>query len=312
VEALVDPESRPEDLARPGHIFPLMAVDGGVLRRAGHTEAAVDLPRLAGLRPSGILCEILSSDGTMARVPELIRMAGEHDLPITTIADLIEYRLRTDTLVEEVVSTALPTTHGVFRLRLFDDRVQFHSHLALTLGEVDDGEPVLVRVHSECLTGDVFGSLRCDCGSQLQGALAAIGREGRGVFVYMRQEGRGIGLKNKMKAYHLQDGGLDTVEANLRLGFPPDLRNYGIGAQILRQLGVKKIRLLTNNPKKIVGLEAYGMEVVDRLPIEIEPNENNRDYLFAKKTKMGHILRWAGEEGERGEKGENHGAHGGR
>jgi 3,4-dihydroxy 2-butanone 4-phosphate synthase/GTP cyclohydrolase II len=295
VQALVDPATRPEDLGRPGHIFPLTAAEGGVLRRAGHTEAAVDLPRLAGLRPAGILCEVLAPDGTMARVPELTEIAARHGIPLITIADLIEYRLGQDTLVREIESTVLPTGLGSFSLHLFEDLVYGHAHPALTLGCVDDGDPVLVRVHSECLTGDVFGSLRCDCGEQLRGALARIGREGRGVFLYMRQEGRGIGLKNKVRAYHLQDEGLDTVEANERLGFPPDLRNYGLGAQILRQLGVRKIRLLTNNPKKIVGLQAYGLEVVERLPIEVEPNEANRRYLQTKREKLGHLLASDGE-----------------
>jgi len=297
VEILVDPASRPEDLARPGHIFPLTAADGGVLRRAGHTEAAVDLPRLAGLSPAGILCEILAPDGTMARVPDLAEMARRHRLPLVTIADLIEYRLGLDSLVEEVESTILPTANGSFQLHLFEDQVNFQTHPALVLGDVDGDEPVLVRVHSECLTGDVFGSLRCDCGEQMRAALARIGREGRGVFLYMRQEGRGIGLKEKVRAYHLQDKGFDTVEANEKLGFPPDLRNYGFGAQILRRLGVRKIRLLTNNPRKIVGLQAYGLEVVERLPIEIEPNDLNRRYLQAKKTKLGHLLDSAGEAG---------------
>jgi 3,4-dihydroxy 2-butanone 4-phosphate synthase/GTP cyclohydrolase II len=299
VQVLVDPESRPEDLARPGHVFPLTAADGGVLHRAGHTEAAIDLPRLAGLAPAGILCEILAADGTMARVPELAVMARRHRIPFVTIADLIEYRLAEDTLVREVESAVLPTEYGTFGLHLFEDMIHFHDHPALTMGNVDDGEPVLVRVHSECMTGDVFGSLRCDCGEQMRGALARIGREGRGVFLYMRQEGRGIGLRNKVRAYHLQDDGLDTVEANARLGFPPDLRNYGLGAQILRGLGVKKIRLLTNNPRKIVGLQAYGLEVVERLPIEVEPTDANRGYLRTKRDKLGHLLSAGDAEGER-------------
>jgi 3,4-dihydroxy 2-butanone 4-phosphate synthase/GTP cyclohydrolase II len=297
VETLVDPGSRPEDLARPGHIFPLTAADGGVLRRAGHTEAAVDLPRLAGLSPAGILCEILAPDGTMARVPELAEMARRHRLPLITIANLIQYRLGRDSLVEEVESTVLPTDDGTFQLHLFEDQVNFQTHPALVLGNVDGDEPVLVRVHSECLTGDVFGSLRCDCGEQLRAARARIGREGRGILLYMRQEGRGIGLKEKVRAYHLQDKGLDTVEANEELGFPPDLRNYGFGAQILRRLGVRKIRLLTNNPRKIVGLQAYGLEVVERLPIEVVPNDLNRRYLETKKSKLGHLLDSAGEAG---------------
>jgi 3,4-dihydroxy 2-butanone 4-phosphate synthase/GTP cyclohydrolase II len=290
VEALVDSATRPEDLARPGHIFPLTAAEGGVLHRAGHTEAAVDFPRLAGLLPAGILCEILAADGTMARVPELAAMAARHGIPLVTIADLIEYSLGRDTLVREIGTAVLPTVRGVFDLHLFEDLVHGQAHPALTLGEVAGGEPVLVRVHSECLTGDVFQSLRCDCGEQLRGALARIEKEGRGVFLYMRQEGRGIGLPNKVRAYHLQDEGLDTVEANARLGFPPDLRNYGLGAQILRRLGLKKIRLLTNNPRKIVGLEAYGLEVVERLPIEVEPNDANRRYLRTKRDKLGHLL----------------------
>ena len=296
IQTLVDPETVPADLGRPGHIFPLTAADGGVLHRAGHTEAAIDLPRLAGLQPAGILCEILSADGTMARVPELFEMAERFELPFITIADLIEHRLRSDTLVEEVGNAILPTQSGTFDMRLFEDQVDFREHIALTLGDVSGPEPVLVRVHSECLTGDVFGSLRCDCGDQMRGAIARIGEEGRGIFVYMRQEGRGIGLKNKVKAYHLQDKGLDTVEANVKLGFPPDLRNYGFGAQILRRLGVRKIRLLTNNPRKIVGLQAYGLEVVERLPIEVEPNEKNRRYLRTKKEKLGHLLGRTGEE----------------
>ncbi|MBN1826779.1 MAG: bifunctional 3,4-dihydroxy-2-butanone-4-phosphate synthase/GTP cyclohydrolase II [Candidatus Eisenbacteria bacterium] len=308
IRALVDPATRPEDLGRPGHIFPLTAADGGVLRRAGHTEAALDLARMAGLYSAGVLCEILSEDGTMARLPELRVFAARHGFPLVSIADLIQYRLNRDTLVERVATATLPTEHGSFRLHMFEDQLQRSPHLALTLGDVGGGGPALVRVHSECLTGDVFGSLRCDCGDQLRGALARIGAEGRGVLLYMRQEGRGIGLKNKLRAYHLQDCGLDTVEANLRLGFEADLRDYGIGAQILRALGVHEIRLLTNNPKKIVGLEAYGLRVVERLPIEVEANDMNRRYLLTKKNKLGHLLhttdRVDGEEKE----GESHGA----
>jgi 3,4-dihydroxy 2-butanone 4-phosphate synthase/GTP cyclohydrolase II len=232
-------------------------------------------------------------------VPELAEMARRHGIPFITIADLIEYRLAQDTLVREVESAVLPTAYGTFALHLFEDVIHFHDHPALTMGEIDDGEPVLVRVHSECMTGDVFGSLRCDCGEQVRGALARIGREGRGVFLYMRQEGRGIGLRNKVRAYHLQDGGLDTVEANARLGFEPDLRNYGLGAQILRGLGVRKIRLLTNNPRKIVGLQAYGLEVVERMPIEVEPNETNRRYLRTKRDKLGHLLSAGDADAER-------------
>jgi len=290
IRALVDPKTRAEDLTRPGHILPLRAMPGGVLRRAGHTEAAVDLARLAGLAPAGVICEVLDDDGGMARVPVLMDLAQWHGLKVITIKDLIEYRVRKEKLVRRIAMTRLPTDLGDFTAIAYDTTVDNRVPLALVLGEVAGDAPVLVRVHSECLTGDVFGSRRCDCGSQLQKALSIIRHEGRGVFVYMRQEGRGIGFVNKMRAYELQDQGLDTVEANLALGFKPDLRDYGIGAQILVDLGVRNLRLLTNNPKKIVGLEGYGLSVVEQIPIEIPSNESNQRYLDTKRLKLGHRL----------------------
>ncbi len=290
VEVLVDPSSRPSDLARPGHVFPLRAERGGVLTRAGHTEAAVDLARLAGLTPAGILCEIMSDDGTMARVPELREMAGRHGLRIVTIKDLIAYRRQIEFLVGKVTEVDFPTRFGRFRMHLYQSRVDDHHHLAIVRGDVADGDPVLVRVHSQCLTGDLFHSLRCDCGDQLEAALGRIEEEGRGILLYMRQEGRGIGLKNKLRAYALQDQGRDTVEANEELGFRADLRDYGVGAQILWDLGVRKIRLMTNNPKKVVGLEGHGLEVVERVPLQVPENEANARYLQTKKDKLGHLL----------------------
>ncbi|MFA4993572.1 MAG: bifunctional 3,4-dihydroxy-2-butanone-4-phosphate synthase/GTP cyclohydrolase II [Candidatus Omnitrophota bacterium] len=289
IEVLINGQSRPEDLARPGHIFPLRSRRGGVLVRAGHTEASLDLMRLAGLYPAGVICEIMNDDGSMARLPQLMEFAKKHDLKICTIASLIEYRRRKEKLVETIVETKLPTKFGEFRLSIYRDKTNSQTHIALSMGSWSD-EAILVRVHSECLTGDVFGSLRCDCGRQLERAMQIISLEKKGVILYMNQEGRGIGLVEKMRAYNLQDKGMDTVEANEALGHKADLRDYGIGAQILVDLGIKQIRLLTNNPRKIVGLEGYGLKVSERVPLEIEPNAQNYKYLKTKKEKLGHHL----------------------
>jgi len=286
----INPAMKAEDLARPGHVFPLRARPGGVLQRAGQTEGSVDLARLAGLYPAGVICEIMSDDGTMARMPELLEFSKKHDLKIVTIKDLIGHRIRTERFVHRVSTTKLPTEFGEFTVIAYSNEVDSNVHLALVKGEIKPEDDVLVRVHSECLTGDVFGSRRCDCGEQLHRAMEMINERGQGVMLYMRQEGRGIGLVNKLKAYELQDKGLDTVEANIKLGFKADLRDYGVGAQILVDLGVRKMRLMTNNPKKIVGLEGYGLKMVERVPMETSPHERNLVYLKTKKKKLGHML----------------------
>ena len=290
VKKLIDNSAVPEDFKRPGHIFPLKAKDGGVLRRAGHTEAVIDFARLAGMYPAGVICEVMNEDGTMARVPKLREFAMEHGLKIVTIADLIQYRMTKQKLIWRAAETVLPTAHGVFKLIAYENNVDDKVHLAMVKGEIDGDKPVLTRVHSECFTGDVLGSLRCDCGLQLAQALKQIEEEGCGVLIYMRQEGRGIGLVNKLKAYHLQDCGRDTVEANEELGFPADLRDYGLGAQILVDLGVRRMRLLTNNPRKIKGLEGYGLTVEERVSIEVLSSSHSRRYLKTKKDKLGHFL----------------------
>jgi len=290
IKAVLDPTTKPEDLVRPGHTFPLRAREGGVLVRSGHTEAIVDLARLAGLYPAGVICEIMNDDGAMARLPQLQSMSEQFGIKIVTVADLIAYRRRHEKLVHRIAEVKLPTRYGEFTTIAYKSDIDPDEHLALVTGDISTGEPVLVRVHSECLTGDVFGSLRCDCGEQIDLAMQTIAKEGRGVLLYMRQEGRGIGFHNKILAYALQDKGMDTVEANLALGLPPDLRDYGIGAQILADLGLHKIRLLTNNPKKVIGLEGYGLEVVEAIPIVCSPNPYNLHYLETKQKKLGHRL----------------------
>ncbi len=299
IRIAVDPNTKPEDIAIPGHVHVLRAQEAGVLRRAGHTEAAVDLARLAGFYPAGVLCEIMDDDGHMARLPKLIEIANKFGLKIITIEDIIRYRIKRERLVKRVANVKLPTTFGEFRLYAYEDLVDEETHLALLMGEPEGKDNILVRVHSECVTGDIFHSLRCDCGDQLNRALEMIAWEKEGVLVYMRQEGRGIGLINKLKTYELQEKGLDTVEANKAIGFPPDIRDYGIGAQILLDLGLKNIRLITNNPAKIVGLEGYGIRIVERIPIEVEPNNINFEYLRTKKEKLGHLLEKIQKEGRK-------------
>ena len=290
IKALADPQTKPEDLGRPGHIFPIIAKNGGVLRRAGHTEASVDLARIAGLAPVSVMCEIMDDNGEMARGERLIAIAQKHNIKIITIADLIEYRRKHERFYERISDAELPTKYGKFRIIVFYDQLTGKEHIALVMGDVTADEPIMVRVHSECLTGDVLGSLRCDCGQQLKKALELIALEGRGVLLYLRQEGRGIGLKHKIMAYKLQDEGLDTYEANVKLGFQPDLRDYGMGAQILSDLGIRKMRLLTNNPKKVIGLQGYNLEIVERIPVEIPPNPENKRYLTTKRDRFGHLI----------------------